>query len=375
MWEPVKIELSEAERERLEGMTRSRTLPARLVLRARIVLLAADGLSNRAIGADLGIDFKSAMRWRNRFLAERFEGIERERPGRGRKPVLKAETVQEVVQATLQAKPENATHWSVRSMAKASGLGKSTIHRIWAAHGLKPHRVETFKLSTAPNFEAKLVDIVGLYLNPPEHAIVLCADEKSQSQIQALDRTQPGLPMKPWRCGTMTHDYDRRKSLWDKRNGTTTLFAAMSTLDGQVIGECMPRHRHQEWLKFLKLIDRKTPKGLDLHIICDNYRTHKHEEVRKWLEKHPRFHIHFTPTGSSWLNMVERYFRDITENQIRRGVFRSVEELERTIVAAIDQHNKAPRPYIWTAEAKDILAKVIRARAASNDPRFSGTPH
>ncbi len=373
MWEPVKIELSEAERERLEGMTRSRTLPARLVLRARIVLLAADGLSNRAIGADLGIDFKSAMRWRNRFLAERFEGIERERPGRGRKPVLKAETVQEVVQATLQAKPENATHWSVRSMAKASGLGKSTIHRIWAAHGLKPHRVETFKLSTDPNFEAKLVDIVGLYLNPPEHTIVLCADEKSQ--IQALDRTQPGLPMKPWRCGTMTHDYDRRKSLWDKRNGTTTLFAAMSTLDGQVIGECMPRHRHQEWLKFLKLIDRKTPKGLDLHIICDNYRTHKHEEVRKWLEKHPRFHIHFTPTGSSWLNMVERYFRDITENQIRRGVFRSVEELERTIVAAIDQHNKAPRPYIWTAEAKDILAKVIRARAASNDPRFSGTPH
>ena len=328
-------------------------------------MLAAEGLSNRTIGSELGIDFKSAMRWRNRFLGERFDGIERERPGRGRKRVIEAEVVQEVVQTTLQAKPENATHWSVRSLAKVSGLGKSTIHRIWKAHGLKPHRVETFKLSTDPDFEAKLVDIVGLYLNPPEHAIVLCADEKSQ--IQALDRTQPGLPMKPGRCGTMTHDY--------KRNGTTTLFAALSTLDGQVIGECMPRHRHQEWLKFLKLIDRKTPKDLDLHIICDNYRTHKHAEVQKWLEKHPRFHIHFTPTGSSWLNMVERYFRDITENQIRRGVFRSVEDLERTIQTAIDQHNKAPRPYIWTAEAKDILAKVIRARTASNDPRFSGTLH
>jgi transposase len=365
VWEPVRIELSKVERERLEGMTRSRTLPSRLVLRARIVLLAAEGLSNRAIGMDLGIDFKSAMRWRNRFLAERFDGIERERPGRGRKAVIQAEAVQEVVQSTLQTKPEGATHWSVRSMAKVSGLGKSTIHRIWKSHGLKPHRVESFKLSTDPDFEAKLVDIVGLYLNPPEHAIVLCADEKSQ--IQALDRTQPGLPMKPGRCGTMTHDY--------KRNGTTTLFAAMSTLDGKVIGECMPRHRHQEWLRFLKLINRKTPKTLDLHIICDNYRTHKHEEVRKWLEKHPRFHIHFTPTSSSWLNMVERYFRDITENQIRRGVFRSVEELERTIQAAIEQHNEAPRPYIWTAGAKDILAKVIRARTASNDPRFSGTLH
>jgi transposase len=365
VWEPVRIELSETERERLEGMTRSRTLPSRLVLRARVVLLAAEGLSNRAIGSELGIDFKSAMRWRNRFLSERFDGIERERPGRGRKAVIEVGTVQAVVQTTLNAKPEGATHWSVRSLAKVSGLGKSTIHRIWKAHGLKPHRVETFKLSTDPDFEAKLVDIVGLYLNPPEHAIVLCADEKSQ--IQALDRTQPGLPLKPGRCGTMTHDY--------KRNGTTTLFAALSTLDGQVIGECMPRHRHQEWLKFLKLIDRNTPKALDLHIICDNYRTHKHAEVQKWLEKHPRFHIHFTPTGSSWLNMVERYFRDITENQIRRGVFRSVGELEHTIQAAIVQHNKAPRPYIWTAEAKDILAKVIRARAASNDPRFSGTLH
>ena len=365
MWEPVRIELLETERERLEGMTRSRTLPSRLVLRAKIVLLAAEGMSNRAIGADLGIDFKSAMRWRNRFIAERFEGIERERPGRGRKPSIKAETVQAVVQTTLQVKPEHATHWSVRSLAKVTGLGKTTIHKIWKSHGLKPHRVETFKLSTDPNFEAKLVDIVGLYLNPPEHAIVLCADEKSQ--IQALDRTQPGLPMKPGRCGTMTHDY--------KRNGTTTLFAAMSTLDGKVIGKCMPRHRHQEWLKFLRLINRKTPKALDLHIICDNYRTHKHTAVQEWLEKHPRFHIHFTPTSSSWLNMVERYFRDITENQIRRGVFKSVDDLERTILTAIDQHNHAPRPYIWTAEAKDILAKVIRARSASNDPRISGTLH
>ena len=228
-----------------------------------------------------------------------------------------------------------------------------------------PHLTETFKLSSDPDFEAKLVDVVGLYLDPPEHAIVLSADEKSQ--IQALDRSQPGLPMKPWRCGTMTHDY--------KSNGTTTLFAAMNTLTGQVIAECMQRHRHQEWLKFLKRIHRETPKKLDLHIICDNYRTHKHPKVQEWLERHPRFHIHFVPTGSSWMNMVERYFRDITENHIRRGVFRSVDELECTILEAIDQHNEAPRPYIWTAKANDILAKVIRARAAQNGPRISGNLH
>jgi transposase len=361
----VRIELVDGERERLEAMSRSRTLEGRLVLRAQIILLAAQGLSNRSIGEELGIDYKTAMRWRNRFIAQRFEGIEHERPGRGRKPWIQPEEVLEVVQRTLQTKPEGATHWSLRRMADTTGLSKSTVHRIWQSRGLKPHLTETFKLSSDPDFEAKLVDVVGLYLDPPEHAIVLSADEKSQ--IQALDRSQPGLPMKPWRCGTMTHDY--------KRNGTTTLFAAMNTLTGQVIAECMQRHRHQEWLKFLKRIHRETPKELDLHIICDNYRTHKHAEVQKWLERHPRFHIHFVPTGSSWMNMVERYFRDITENHIRRGVFRSVDELECTILEAIDQHNEAPRPYIWTAKANDILAKVIRARAAQNGPRISGNLH
>ncbi len=361
----VRINLTEDERGRLEAMSRSRTLEGRQVQRARIILLAAGGLSNRGIGEELGIDYKTAMCWRNRFLKQGFEGIEKERAGRGRKPLIRLETVLEVVEKTLQAKPENATHWSLRRMAEASGLSKSTIHRIWQNRGLKPHLCETFKLSKDPEFEAKLLDVVGLYLDPPEHAIVLSADEKSQ--IQALDRSQPGLPMKPGRCGTMTHDY--------KRNGTTTLFAAMDTLTGKVIAECMPRHRHQEWLRFLKRIQRETPKGLDLHIICDNYRTHKHPEVQVWLAKHPRFHIHFVPTSSSWLNMVERYFRDITENHIRRGVFRSVDDLERTILGAIELHNDAPRPYIWTAKAKDILAKVIRARAAQIGPRISGNLH
>lgn len=365
MWATVRINLTEGERERLETMSRSRALEGRLVLRARIVLLAAAGLSNRGIGEELGIDYKTAMRWRNRFGKDGFQGIEQERPGRGRKPSIQPETVLEVVEKTLQAKPEDATHWSLRRMAKFSGLSKSTVHRIWQSRGLKPHLCEAFKLSKDPDFEAKLVDVVGLYLDPPEHAIVLSADEKSQ--IQALDRSQPGLPMKPGRCGTMTHDY--------KRNGTTTLFAAMNTLTGKVIAECMPRHRHQEWLRFLRRIQRETPKRLELHIICDNYRTHKHPEVQKWLARHPRFHIHFVPTGSSWLNMVERYFRDITENHIRRGVFRSVDELERTIQGAVEQHNDAPRPYIWTAKANDILAKVIRARAAQNGPRISGNLH
>lgn len=365
MWATVRIELKDGERERLEAMSRSRTLEGRLVLRARIVLLAAEGRSNRSIGDELGIDYKTAMQWRNRFIARGLEGIEKEMPGRGRKPRILKEDVLEVVQRTLQSKPEDATHWSVRRMASSAGLSKSTIHRIWQSRGLKPHLSQTFKLSNDPNFEAKLVDVVALYLDPPEHAIVLSADEKSQ--IQALDRTQPGLPMKPGRCGTMTHDY--------KRNGTTTLFAAMNTLTGKVIADCMARHRHQEWLKFLRLIHRETPKNLDLHIICDNYRTHKHPKVQDWLARHPRFHIHFVPTGSSWLNMVERYFRDITENHIRRGVFRSVAELENTILEAVKQHNEAPRPYIWTAKANDILAKVIRARATVNGPRISGKLH
>lgn len=361
----VRIELTKDDRERLEGMTRSRTLAARLVQRAKMILLTAEGHSQRDIGELLGCNFKTVGEWQRRWIAGGFEGIEKERPGRGRKSWVVSAVSQELLRKTLEEVPDEATHWSTRRMAVAMGIGATTVRKVWRQHGLKPHRVETFKLSNDPQFEEKLVDVVGLYLNPPEHAIVLSVDEKSQ--IQALDRTQPGLPMKPGRCGTMTHDY--------KRNGTTTMFAAMNTLTGQIIAECMPNHRHQEWLKFLKRIHRETPKSLDLHIICDNYRTHKHPVVQAWLGKHRRFHIHFVPTSSSWLNMVERYFRDITENHIRRGVFRSVDELERTILQAVELHNQAPRPYIWTAKATDILAKVIRARTSLNAPSISRDLH
>ena len=365
MREFVRIELTTTERERLESTARSRTLAARIVQRAKIILLTAGGHSQRAVAEALGCNVKTVREWQSRWMAEGFKGIEKERPGRGRKAWVLPNVSRELIRKTVEDTPEEATHWSTRRMAKAMGIGATLVRKIWKQHGLKPHRIETFKLSNDPLFEAKLVDVVGLYLNPPEHAIVLSVDEKSQ--IQALDRTQPGLPMKPGRCGTMTHDY--------KRNGTTTMFAAMNTLTGQIIAECMPNHRHQEWLKFLKRINRETPKDQDLHIICDNYRTHKHPVVQAWLEKHLRFHIHFVPTSSSWLNMVERYFREITENHIRRGVFRSVDDLERTILHAVEQHNQAPRPYIWTAKATDILAKVIRARATLHAPVISSELH
>jgi len=361
----VRIELSNDDRERLRGIIRSRTQAARLVQRAKMILMTAEGQSQKEIAETLGCNVKTVGEWQRRWLDAGFEGIEKERPGRGRKPWVVPAVSQELLRKTLEDAPIEATHWSTRRMAKALGIGATTVRKVWKQHGLKPHRIETFKLSNDPQFEEKLVDVVGLYLNPPEHAIVLSVDEKSQ--IQALDRTQPGLPMKPWRCGTMTHDY--------KRNGTTTMFAAMNTLTGRIIAECMPQHRHQEWLKFLRRIHRETPKKLDLHIICDNYRTHKHPVVQAWLEKHPRFHIHFVPTSSSWLNMVERYFRDITEHHIRRGVFRSVEDLERTILEAVERHNEAPRPYIWTAKATDILAKVIRARSALKAPSISSALH
>ena len=239
-------------------------------------------------------------------------------------------------------------------MAERAEVSEATVRRIWRAHGLKPHLSRTFKVSTDPQFAEKLTDIVGLYLNPPEHAIVLSVDEKSQ--IQALDRTQPGLPLKKGRCGTMTHDY--------KRNATATLFAALDTLDGRVISMCDDRHRHQEWLRFLRIIDKLTEKGKDIHLIVDNYATHKHPLVKRWLERHPRFHVHFTPTSCSWLNMVERFFRDLTDKQLRRGVFRNVEELLESIGEYIDNHNRHPKPFIWTAKASDILEKVKRAQAA-----------
>jgi transposase len=348
------VELSDQQRSTLEQWARGRSLPARQVERARIVLMAANGELDVAIAAKLGITNQKAARWRARFLTHGLSGLEKDAPRPGRTPSIAVSTVRTVVQKTTQERPPNATHWSTRTMAAETGISEASVRRIWKAHGLKPHLVETFKISNDPEFVEKLEAIVGLYLNPPEHALVLCCDEKSQ--IQALDRTQPGLPLKRGRGETMTHDY--------KRNGTATLFAALNTATGKVVSLCQERHRHQEWLKFLRLVNDATPAGKELHIIADNYATHKHLKVQRWLARHPRFHMHFTPTSASWLNMVERFFRDLTEHRLRRGVFRDVEELITTIDSYVDHHNERPKPFIWTAKASDILEKVKRARAA-----------
>ncbi len=347
------VQLDAAEEALLRTRARARSLPARVVERARIVLLASTGKQDKEIAAVLGISVQKSARWRDRFLRLGVAGLEKDAPRPGRKPSLPAGMSALVVRKTTQERPAQATHWSTRTMAAAVGISEKSVRRIWRAHGLKPHRIESFKLSHDPQFAAKLEAIVGLYLNPPEHAIVLCCDEKSQ--IQALDRTQPGLPLKRGRAATMTHDY--------KRNGTAALFAALNAADGQVIGLCQERHRHQEWLQFLRFIDLATPVDKDLHLIVDNYATHKHPKVQRWLQRHPRFHVHFTPTSSSWLNMVERFFRDLTQNRLRRGVFRDVSDLILTIYEHLDRHNQAPKPFIWTAPANDILAKVSRARA------------
>ena len=327
-------------------------MSVRLAQRASIVLLAAGGLENRQIGQRLNITRQTAGRWRDRYAAYGLAGIEKDAPRPGRKRRIDDKQRAAVVHKTLHEKPEGQTHWSRSTMSAATGLSESTIGRIWREHGLKPHLVDTFKLSNDPEFVEKLTDIVGLYLSPPEHAIVLSCDEKSQ--IQALDRTQPSLPMKRGRCGTMTHDY--------KRGGTTSLFAAMNVLDGSIISQCHKRHRHQEWIKFLNLIKRQTPDGVEVHLICDNYATHKHAKVKAWAKKNPRFHLHFTPTSASWLNMVERFFRDLTDKALRRGSFYNVDDLEGAIDEYINAHNADPKPFIWTASANDILAKVKRAR-------------
>jgi transposase len=330
--------------------------PRRLVERCQIVLRAAEGETNEQIAAALGISRQKAARWRARFREGGRAGLEQDAPGRGCKPVYGPEIQQLIVDRTLRTRPPNSTHWSQRTLAQALDVSSRTIGRVWQAHGLKPHLVRTFKVSNDPHFTEKLEDVVGLYLNAPEHALVLCCDEKSQ--VQALDRTQPGLPLKKGRAGTMTHDY--------VRHGTTTLFAALNVADGTVIGQCQNRHRHQEWLKFLQLIDMQTPQDRDLHLILDNYATHKHPKVQRWLARHPRFHLHFTPTSASWLNMVERFFRDLTVNRLRRGVFHSLPDLVAALEKYLAQHNKEPKPFIWTAQAKDILAKVDRARAKLN---------
>jgi len=356
MREAVAIKLSDSERQCLEQLRRGRRVPVRLAERAAIVLLAADGLENQDIAAQLGITRQKAGRWRSRYSAWGLAGIEKDAPRPGRKPRIGEPQRAAVVRKTLRETPPGQTHWSRTTMAAATGLSPSTIGRIWREHGLKPHRIETFKLSNDPRFVEKLKDIVGLYLSPPEHAIVLSCDEKSQ--IQALDRTQPGLPLKPGRCGTMTHDY--------KRNGTTSLFAALNVLDGTVINQCHARHRHQEWLKFLRLIKSQVPADQEVHLICDNYATHTHPKVQAWLKRNPRFHFHFTPTGASWLNMVERFFRDLTAKALKRGSFFNVDDLIGAIQKYINEHNRCPKPFIWTASAKDILAKVNRARASLN---------
>jgi len=347
MRKAVTIVVSPEEKRQLETTIRSAIAAVRDVQRARIVLLAAAGKENREIAAQVGLSVKSVSLWRRRFAQDRLKGLQ-DQAGRGRKRTYGPERVEEIIRTTLTTTPKTATHWSTRAMAKQAGVSQPTISRIWSAHQIKPHLVRTFKLSRDPHFAEKLRDVVGLYLNPPEHALVLSVDEKSG--IQALDRTQPCLPLKKGRCGTMTHDY--------KRCGTTTLFAALNVLEGQVMGACMNRHRHQEFLKFLRLIDRRTPGDLDLHLIVDNYATHKHKEVKEWLVRHPRFHFHFIPTSSSWLNAVERFFAELTQKRLRRGVFRSVLDLIEAIDDYLEEQNQQPKPFIWTKTADQILEKL-----------------
>jgi transposase len=343
-----EIALTDDERAELTRLVRSKLTSVRLSQRAHIVLLAAAGMQNKDIAEQLGVGRVQVSRWRERYAQLRLDGIERDLP-RG-SPPTKVD-VARLVELTTKSTPMAATHWSTRKMAAELGVSAASVSRHWRAHGLKPHIVRGFKISRDPQFVEKLQDIVGLYMAPPEHALVLCCDEKSQ--VQALDRTQPGLPLKKGRAATMTHDY--------KRNGTTTLFAALNVLDGQVIGQCQQRHTHAEWLKFLRKIERQTPKDKTLHLIADNYATHKHPTVQQWLDKHPRLHMHYTPTSASWLNMVERFFRDITTERLRRGVFTSVPELVSAIEEYVAHHNTKPKPFIWTKSARDILQKVIRA--------------
>ena len=346
------IILSSEEFSTLKIWANARSLPLRLVQRAKIIRMAASGVTNQDIAHKLDISRPTVQLWRSRFLALRLPGLEKDAPRPGRIPKIAQVKIKAVIEATLHTTPLHATHWSTRSMAKAQGISEATIRRIWKKHNLKPHLTKTFKLSNDKHFVEKLYDVVGLYLNPPDKSLVLCVDEKSQ--IQALDRTQPSLPLKKGRCGTMTHDY--------KRHGTTTLFAALSMLDGKVIGDCMPRHRHQEFIRFLKKIDKETPFGLDLHLIIDNYCTHKHPRVKSWLKRHPRFYLHFTPTSASWLNLVERFFREITDKRIRRGSFQNVSALIKAIEDYLENHNQNPKVFVWSAPVERILEKISKCK-------------
>ena len=348
----LAVELGVEERAELARWASLPGTPQQVALRSRLVLAAGAGQEDREIALNEDVNRHTVRLWRQRVRAQGIGAVWEIGEGRGRKPVYDLATRDAIVAATLQSRPRGQTHWSCRSMAAAQGVSKNTVNRVWQLHNLKPHLHRTFKLSRDPQFLEKLTDVVGLYLNPPQKAVVICLDEKSQ--IQALDRTQPGLPLKKGRCGTYTHDY--------KRNGTTTLFAALDMLEGKVIGQCQARHRHQEWLKFLRRLDREYPEKLKLHLIMDNYGTHKTPEVQTWLQKHPRFVCHFVPTSSSWLNMVERWFRELTDKAIRRGVFRSVSDLEKAIAEYLGAWNEKPRPFIWTATVGEIVEKLDRAR-------------
>lgn len=356
MWKPANsLPLHDEQKKQLENWIAAPSTPQKIVLRARICLLAYQGLPNRRIAQELNTSRPTVILWRNHFMESGISGLEHEPPRKSSSRRTKEQEVRAIVEATLHTKPQDATHWSSRTMAAKFGISHMTVSRIWDNHGLQPHRVRTFKLSRDKQFVEKLTDVVGLYLNPPDKALVLCVDEKSQ--IQALDRTQPGLPMKKGRCGTLTHDY--------VRHGTTTLFAALNVLDGKVIGSCFDRHRHEEFLKFLRQVDRQTPQGLDLHLIVDNYSTHKHPKVKNWIKRHKRFHLHFIPTSSSWLNLVERWFGEITRKRIRRGVFRSVNDLIEAIEKYIAINNENPKPFVWTKRVDEILEKVNHCKAST----------
>jgi transposase len=348
----IEVNVKAADRQRLAAIVANRNSPQKHVWRARIVLLTADGVGTAEIMRRTGKSKSVVWRWQERFMQAGVDGLLRDKTRPSRKPPLDRAVIAEVIKLTGESPPGEATHWTAAAMAKAAGISVSSVQRIWHAHGLKPHQVRQFKLSDDPAFATKLRDVVGLYVDPPDHAVVLSIDEKSQ--IQALDRTQPGLPMKKGRAGTMTHDY--------KRHGTTTLFAALDVLQGKVIGRCMPRHRHQEFIRFLDTIEAKVPKRKAIHAIVDNYATHKHPEVLQWLARHPRWTFHFTPTSASWLNAVEGFFAKLTRRRLKRGVFRSVAELQAAILRFIDETNHAPKPFVWTARPNKILAAVKRGR-------------
>ena len=351
--EGLAIKLAPGERSQLQQWAAAQGTPQQVALRCRIVLAALAGEENVAIAQEQGVSRPTVQLWRRRVHEGGIGEVWKIAPGRGRKPRYDQAKLDAIIRATLQSKPEGMTHWSCRLMAEAQGVSRSTVNRLWQLHHLKPHLSRTYKLSRDAKFLEKLTDVVGLYLNPPDKALVLCLDEKSQ--IQALNRTQPGLPLKKGRCGTMTHDY--------KRNGTTTLFAALNILSGKVIGECHTRHRHQEWLRFLRRLDREFPSKLKLHLVMDNYGTHTEPHVQRWLKKHPRFVCHFVPTSSSWLNLVERWFRELSEKAIRRGNFVSVPDLKRAIDEFLTAWNEAPKPFIWTATVEELIEKIARARA------------